>query len=428
MKKIFIAILVMLLLHSSSIAEDCKLQAGIKKTTIKKIDETYIEFEDENIKITREKKYVGDKDTNKYGYIYSINNKSTMPITIKNVFTPDRIEYAISTAYISTGSVTDLALSAVSVGLQALTIHDAKAYLKQLPQNYTIRPNSNAQVLFLAKKYIDPCVKFEFIINGKLKTINSKSTYIVKDTKYYKDLIKSQHCLDGYFGLKCNIVKREIPLVEAYLKSGMLKEDESSMASLLSVVINGEVIQKSFGGAKYNDISPYVTEENTKILELLLKSGANPNAENIKSLMSQAMRTKDAQIINLLLTYGADPNSKFLEKPPTYQAVIYNQPEILELLINAGADPNANVKDKNLLQWSIRKKHPRITKLLIDKKADINAFSGKVSPLNYAIIKKQGETVKNLINAGAKIDEDSIKYTEKSKDENIKKLILVQSK
>lgn len=381
MKKIFIAIIVMLLIPSPSIAENT-LQAGVKKSTFVKTDETFNEFEDESIEITREKNCVGDKDTNKWGYVYSVKNKSTMPITIKKVSSPDRIKYATSTYTIGYGSPSLLALTAVSGVVCALSLSNAETYLKPLPQNYTINPEATTQVLFLAKKYIDPQVKFEFEINGHSKTISSKSTYIVRDTKYYKDLLKSQYCTNSYFSLKYNIVKREIPLIEAYLKSGMLKEDELAKSSSLGIAINSEVNQKSFFGTEHREISPYVTEENTKIIELLLQSGANPNAKNVKSLMFQAMRTKDPKIISLLLAYGADPNRKYMSRYPAYQAIIYNQPEILKLLLDAGADPNASVKGKTLLQWSRIKKHPEMAKLLIDKNATINVSSRKISPIS----------------------------------------------
>lgn len=371
MKKIFIAIMVMLLMHCPSFAENT-LQGGIKKLTITKRGETFIEFEDENIKITRDKKVLRDiEDTNKVGYIYSITNKRTTPIIIKKITCPDRIEYVKSSYYVGYGSPSILAFTIISGTSSMLAINNAENYLKPLPQNYTINPNSTTQVLFLAKKYIEPRVKFEFEINGHLKEINSKSTYIVKDTKYYKDLLDSQNCLNGYFGFNGIVSKREIPLIEAYLKSGTLEKNELSMASSLLNVVNYEVNQNALGGDKYDVTRPCVTEENTKIIELLLQAGANPNAENVKPLMFQAMRTKNAKIIKLLLAYGTNPNTKYLGRYPVYQAIIYNQPEILELLLDAGADPNVSVKGKTLLQWSTRKKHPEMAKMLINKGANI---------------------------------------------------------
>lgn len=427
MKKIFIIIVAILLIQSPSFAEN-KLSGGVKKTEISQPTETFVEFEDENIKITRERKYLALKDTNTNGYIYSVTNKSNTPIIIKKVSTPDRIEYATSSYIVGYGSPTALALTAVSYGLHELTINEIETYLKPFPQNYKINPKSSTQILFLAKKYIDPSVQFEFEINGQLKAINSKSTYVVKDTKYYKDLLESQDCIDRYFGLQNYVINRELPLIEASLKSGMLKKSESSKASLLLIPINTEVNQKILGKVNYDKTSPYVTEENIKIIELLLKAGVNPNAGNVKSLMSQAMITENPKIIKLLLAYGANPNRKYMGQYPAYQAIIYNQPEILELLLDAGADPNVSVKGRTLLHWSIRKKHPEMAKLLIDKKANINEFSGEMSPLTYATKKEQKETVIKLISSGATIDEDAIKYAQKSKDEHIKNLILLQSK
>lgn len=370
MKKIFIAIIVMLLMHSMSIAEENKLQAGIKKITSNEAGDTFIEFEDENIKITRDKKYVGDKDINKVGYIYSINNKSTMPIIIKEVTSPDRIKYATSSYLVGYESPTALAITAASGALCMLSLNNAETYLKPLPQNVTINPKSTTQVLFLAKKYIDPRVKFELEINGRLKTINTKSTYFVKDTEYYKSLLKSQICFDGYIGLQYHILKREIPLIEAYLKSGTLDEKDSFKNTLLMIVLNNEINQNAFGDY---EIRPYVTEENIKILELLLESGANPNAKDMGSVMYYAVLTKNAKIVKLLLKSGANPNFKTFGGYPTYQAIIYNKPEILELLLDAGANPNAIVRGKTLLQWSVRKKHPEMAKILINKGANAEA-------------------------------------------------------
>lgn len=436
MKKIFIVIVVMLLMQVPSIAENT-LEAGVKKTAIKQEDKTIVEFEDANIKITRDKKFIrgGLKDINKCGYIYTVTNKSNKPVIIKKVFSPDRIYYAIYTTHTFYGSPVAAALTVVSLGLDILTENEINMYLEPFPHNYIINQNSSAQVLFLAKNYIDPRVKFEFDINDQSKTINTKSTYIVKDTKYYKDLLDSQDRVSKFLGLDLYIANREIPLIEASLKSGTLSLEEEFKSNLLWRVISSESNQKTFGTLKGYKTVPYITEENIKIIEMLLSAGANPNAENVKSLMFQAMTTEDPKIISLLLTHGADPNSKYMGEYPTYQAITYNQPEILKLLLDAGADPNACVKDKTLLHWSIRKKHPEMVKLLIKKGADIgknedekNKFYGKYSLLAYAVKKKQIETVKYLLSTGAPIDEDAIKYAKKSKDENIKNLILLQSK
>lgn len=140
------------------------------------------------------------------------------------------------------------------------------------------------------------------------------------------------------------------------------------------------------------------------------------------------IKAGDAHLVNSYIKSGININQKFMGLYPTNYAVVNNKPEILKMLLEAGADPNAEFGKNQLLVYAILKKSPEMTKLLIDNGAKVNGYTGKRTPLNLAIYLKQPEIVKILINAGADVNEYTIKFANKSKNEDIKNLILSKSK
>lgn len=349
------------------------------------VGNTVLEFEDQNIKISRNK-YKIDIRLNKYvdGYEYLIKNKSKSPITLKKMESRDivdRDEINRKFAKISwigdagtTDEIDNIPLAGSIIG-DVRTIKsqiDASKFTRPLPYNYTIKSDDTARVLIFGRKNKTPEFEFQFLVNDRIENIVLRNEFIVKDEKYYDNLVASQNYPHDSFGLINHINEKNIPLVEAYLETGVKVDD--------------------------------------------------------KYVLFHAMIAGVPKITEMILNAGANPNQKCLGYYPAYQAIIYNQPEDLELLLNAGANPNTIAKGRTLLHWSIRKKHPEMAKLLIDKKAEVNEISGKISPLAYAVKKKQLKTAQYLLGAGAKIDETAIKYAKKSKDENIKNLVLLKSK
>lgn len=104
----------------------------------------------------------------------------------------------------------------------------------------------------------------------------------------------------------------------------------------------------------------------------------------------------ETHLVNSYLKSGVNINQKAMGMSPAYYAVIHNKPEILKMLLEAGADPNATFGGKSLLIYAIVKESPEMTKLLIDK--------------------------------GANVSEYTINFANKSKNEDIKKLVLSKSK
>lgn len=342
---------------------------------------TALEFEDSNIKISRNK-YKIEIRLNKYvdGYEYLIKNKSDNPIILKKMGSPDRVDkdeinkkLAKIGLWGDAGTTDELDhIPGVSDTRNIKSQLEALKFTRPLPCNYVIKSDDTVRILIFGRKNKTPDIEFQFMINNNISNISLQHESIVKDQKYYDNLVASQNYSHDSYGLINYILEKNVVMVEAYLKTGVNVDD--------------------------------------------------------KYVLMNAMTAGVPKITEMILNAGANPNQKCLGYYPTYQAIIYNQPEVLELLLNAGANPNTIAKGRTLLHWSIRKKYPEMAKLLIDKKANVNEVSGKISPLSYAIKKKQPELVKNLLSAGAIIDEDAIKYAKKSKNEDIRKLVLSKSK
>jgi hypothetical protein len=90
--------------------------------------------------------------------------------------------------------------------------------------------------------------------------------------------------------------------------------------------------------------------DRTKVVELLLKNGANPNAqashywsgEQITPLIMAIDEGKGSyELVALLLTYGADPNLAKGTFTPLHFAANYGYFEIIQLLVDSGADVHA---------------------------------------------------------------------------------------
>lgn len=111
--------------------------------------------------------------------------------------------------------------------------------------------------------------------------------------------------------------------------------------------------------------------------------------------LGECISKGETHLVNSFLKSGININQKFMGMYPTNYAIINNEPEILKMLLEAGADPNV--------------------------------VYAKTSLLQMAIIKQQTKNVEYLINAGALVDEKALYYANKSKNEDIKNLVLSKS-
>jgi ankyrin repeat protein len=104
----------------------------------------------------------------------------------------------------------------------------------------------------------------------------------------------------------------------------------------------------------------------------LLHTGASPNVLNQwgMPLLNYAIYYGYTRIVDLLLSNGANPNGS--EKViPLHTAVIANQPAIVQLLLKAHADINKQNKEgQTALMLAVEYNHPDIIRLLLQAGAD----------------------------------------------------------
>ncbi len=145
-----------------------------------------------------------------------------------------------------------------------------------------------------------------------------------------------------------------------------------------------------------------------------------------------AIQEGNTELVKLFLKAGMSANTTFLKVPAIYMAIYSHQNEIVEILLQNGANVNGDITAVGItpLLAAIKKKDSAIVNTLIRYGADVNmtAANGNLYPLNYAIKKKNAEIVTSLINAGAKTNEDALLNALKSKNDNIKNLVLTKYK
>lgn len=140
-----------------------------------------------------------------------------------------------------------------------------------------------------------------------------------------------------------------------------------------------------------------------------------------------AIEDGNAALVKLFLKSGMSPNTTYFKVPAIYMAIYSHQNEIVEILLQNGVKPDGDYTTGiTPLLVAIKKKDPVIVDTLIKYGANVNlpGGNGNLYPLNYAIKKNNEAIVTSLINAGAKTNEDALIKALKSKDDNIKSLVL----
>ena len=135
-----------------------------------------------------------------------------------------------------------------------------------------------------------------------------------------------------------------------------------------------------------------------KLVELLLKSGANPNNKNGEgaTALFQAILANRVDLVTVLLDNGADPNlpgPKHPLWPSTYK------PKVLELLLQRGAD---HKKAPGIMELAASLKKIESISILINAGLTPNVHKdGVYTPLCSAIRDDSGDIVTYLLEHGA---------------------------
>ena len=129
--------------------------------------------------------------------------------------------------------------------------------------------------------------------------------------------------------------------------------------------------------------------ENSKIVELLLATGANPNAQKKSSdepymngctALMFAIYSHNSQTVQLLLKANADPNKGTTSGiTPSAAAVMTRQPDMLKLLLEAGANINDNIPIYPATSFFIRGTASIPVPIADSTTANINFKTGTIS-------------------------------------------------
>ncbi|WP_196885133.1 ankyrin repeat domain-containing protein [Aureivirga sp. CE67] len=160
-------------------------------------------------------------------------------------------------------------------------------------------------------------------------------------------------------------------------------------------------------------------QEHTRILELLLSRGANPNLETAYNYTAFqiAVVTDSVGFIDVLLKHGADINYVNSNGATALYLAASNNisEEMLQLLLENKADYNFQTSLGNSpLHIAANHGDTKFCEMLLSSGANIDIENeSKGTPLLYAVWNKKIDTAKILLEKGARTD---IKVTEGSDD------------
>ncbi len=172
------------------------------------------------------------------------------------------------------------------------------------------------------------------------------------------NLLKGKgHAFDSD-GFRTQIEKNNSEIVALYLQSGMDP--------------NIEILNQN-SGERYPAL--VWATQHPKMVELLLRHGANPNGSNAEgySALLDACRQGNLSSAKILLKYGAKVNSKaYSGKTPILAAIQIESLDIVKALLKK--DP-AIKEDESILISAVKQGNPEMVELLLENSIDPNKIS-----------------------------------------------------
>ena len=212
---------------------------------------------------------------------------------------------------------------------------------------------------------------------------------------------------------------------EILAKSPEALESRDKMGStpLLQAVINGQQdvveylvqearaqIDAKLPGSGLNSLIAAASFGNSKICEMLIKAGAQVDAEMSQNFtaLTLAATSNHPDVVRLLLEAGADPNKLACDGSSILMGSITNKADhsVILMLLDAGANVAVRTTTTGLtaLMSACAMKNEPVIKLLISKNSDLVNIQGKGGFTALSLACASGadvSTVEYLIKAGA---------------------------
>ena len=144
-------------------------------------------------------------------------------------------------------------------------------------------------------------------------------------------------------------------------------------------------------------------EGHSKIVELLLSEGANPNTASSDGVTSLYLASQNGHIkvVNTLLKKMADPNIARNDKEtPLFKASYKGHLRIVRSLLEAGADPNkTRYNNVSPIYMASQEGHTQVVEVLLEAGADpyLSCNDNGATPIVAAILNNHIEVVKFLL-------------------------------
>lgn len=190
------------------------------------------------------------------------------------------------------------------------------------------------------------------------------------------------------------------PLMVACMGSGAGLKPSSPNPKLIQLLLNSGARPNAISTLGVSALYCAAYQDDERAFDLLMSSGADVNAKTSdgKTPLLRACSKGNASIVKKLLDAGAPVNGTN-GSPALAEAVYRGHKEVVLLLLNRGAQVNMPRGYSPLLQCH----QEDIAKILLDHGADINATNdrGGQTPLHLAAQYGQLSTIKLLLSRGA---------------------------
>ncbi len=158
-------------------------------------------------------------------------------------------------------------------------------------------------------------------------------------------------------------------------------------------------------GQGYTPLSMAFVRDRSDMIQLLLQSGARPEALK-ESMLTSAAKRGDLQEVASIIAAGTSVDARnTIGATPLSEAVCSGQLAMVHYLLRAGANVNLPTGDGYLpLMLASIRQNPMIFHALLNSGADVNAKSNKPTALMGAVEQGRKEFVQPLIAAGADLN------------------------